>query len=379
MVNDLFLPEWQVKCIRKLLKLNYVKLRLIIFNNNSKSKDLSILKKIRMNKKFLLFELYQKIFISKSKAFKKINCVKLFQNIKTLKCKTTKKRLYSQYFSNEDVKEIRSYKLDFILRFGFGIIIGEILNSAKYGVWSYHHDDEKKYRGSPSLFWEIFYNDPISAAVLQRLTERLDGGIILKKGYFKTISYSLKKNREIIYFESSCWPAKVCVDIKNGNIEYLNAKPSKTNAPIYKRPKNGQTLFFLFKLAKNLIKLIFRSLFIHTIWNIGLIEEPIQSFLNKNFKPNIIWLTEPKKDRFFADPFGLIVNNHRYILCEEFSYKNDKGVISFFKNTKNRFTGPNKIISKHFHLSYPFIFKYNNDIYCIPESFEANKVNYIKL
>ena len=38
----------------------------------------------------------------------------------------------------------------FMLRVGFNIIRGEILNVPKYGVWSFHHDDEVKYRGGPA-------------------------------------------------------------------------------------------------------------------------------------------------------------------------------------------------------------------------------------
>jgi len=44
-----------------------------------------------------------------------------------------------------------------------------------FGVWSWHHGDEDKYRGGPPAFWEIVNADPVTGALLQRLTERLDG------------------------------------------------------------------------------------------------------------------------------------------------------------------------------------------------------------
>jgi len=86
-----------------------------------------------------------------------------------------------RYFNAEDVATINKKDLDFILRFGFNIIRGEILNAARYGVWSFHHDDERKYRGSPPGFWELYYRDPVTGSILQRLTDRLDGGIVLKR------------------------------------------------------------------------------------------------------------------------------------------------------------------------------------------------------
>ena len=64
---------------------------------------------------------------------------------------------YSDYFSNEVVKEIQSCDADFILRFGFRILRGDILHSAKFGVLSLHHGDVETYRGSPPAFWEVFH------------------------------------------------------------------------------------------------------------------------------------------------------------------------------------------------------------------------------
>ena len=95
---------------------------------------------------------------------------------------------------DDDIDLIKSYKLDFIIRFGFGIIKGEILKIPKYGVWSFHHGDEKKIRGGPYCFWEIYNSEPTTGFLLQKLTNRLDGGVVLKKGFLKTQGYSFKKN-----------------------------------------------------------------------------------------------------------------------------------------------------------------------------------------
>ena len=157
--------------------------------------------------------------------------------------------------------------MDFILKFGFGIIRGEILNAARYGVWSYHHADEEKYRGSPPCFWEIYRGDNVTGAMLQRLTNRLDGGIVLKKGYFSTIKSSYAENLDQSYYESAKWPAQVCVDISNSNADYLNAAPSQTTAPILHSPTNLQMLVFALILLRNRLAVRWRSLFRHEKWN----------------------------------------------------------------------------------------------------------------
>ena len=73
-----------------------------------------------------------------------------------------------------NIEEIKKYNLDFILKLSRGIIKGEILNTAEYGIWSFHHDDEMKYRGRPACFWEIYNNDPVTGAILQKLSNKLD-------------------------------------------------------------------------------------------------------------------------------------------------------------------------------------------------------------
>ena len=212
MLDEFVLAGWEINCIKGLLNLGFAKLELIILNEGYK-REISAIKKIKENKHYILFEIFQKFIIRNSDLFRRFNCKKFFEKIDTIPCKTIKKGRFSLYFQKEEIQKINEYKLDFILLFGFGIIKGDILNSAKFGIWSFHHGDERKYRGTPPLFWEIFYNDPISGAILQRLTDRLDAGIVLKKGIYKTINYSLIKTREQIYRESSKWPALICFDI----------------------------------------------------------------------------------------------------------------------------------------------------------------------
>ncbi len=56
---------------------------------------------------------------------------------------------YEHRFPPEAVERIRAADLDVLLRFGFNIIRAQILETARYGVWSYHHGDNREYRGQP--------------------------------------------------------------------------------------------------------------------------------------------------------------------------------------------------------------------------------------
>ncbi len=373
MCKNTYFSKWQAETIRKLLKNKQIECHLLIINeSNSFFERLRILsKKVKFRNLFwLAFSLYSE---SISKTSKKLNLTSQLKGIPVIECRITRKGKHSEYFSNNSINKIMSYKLDFIIKFEFGIIRGEILNAAKYGIWSFHHGDEEKYRGGPPCFWEIYKNDKITGSILQRLTHKLDAGVILKKGFLKT-KYSYINNRNQMYLESSRWPAQVCVDILHNKTNYLYGKPSNTNAPIYFAPTNLQFIKFL--LLSNLRNILdmFKLLFWAGNWNIGIIDKPIHSFLKRNHQRTIKWFPNPSKKGYLADPFALTEINKSHIFFEEFIYKNRKGNISYACYENGRFSKKKIVIKEPFHLSYPYLFKYKGSYHIIPESYEANKV-----
>ncbi len=288
---------------------------------------------------------------------------------------------FSEYFHEDDLKAIKSANLDFILRFGFNIIRGEILNAATYGVWSFHHDDENKYRGGPPGFWPIMKNDSVSGAVMQRLTDRLDAGIILKKAWLKTLLHSYRTNLDVLLFVSSAWPS----DIANQIIAkgYDAVRPSGTSAPIYKVPGNFTMFIFLLKLFRNRIVFYWNDLFRAERWNIGIINRSVQELVFSNTevrREDVLWMRERSSRNYFADPAGFIEENKVHILMEDYSYSENKAHISeaVYDPYSNSFSVPLKSIESKEHLSYPFIFVHGENIYCLPESYRYGYIGLYK-
>lgn len=373
MCNSLYFQQWQANTIQNLLKHKEIECHLLIFDkrNSSCGKIKNLLKNIKI--KEILWQGYLFFSRERFKASKLVDLSSVLADIHQLECQIIKKGKFSEYFKDSDILEIKKHNLDFILRFGFRIIRGEILNTAKFGVWSFHHNDEQKYRGGPACFWEIYNNDKITGSILQRLVNKLDAGIVLKKGFLKT-NCSYVKNKDQMYFESSRWPAQVCADILNGNIEYLRHEPSATKAPIYYAPTNFQFINFFLKTNFKKIKNLFRNLTFVDYWNIGVANVPIHSFLEENSHPPVKWFPRLPKDRFFADPFALVDGNKLHIFYEEYLYNERKGNIAYTCYENGQFSIPKTVINEPFHLSYPYLFKDSKNIYMVPESCEANKI-----
>jgi len=371
--------EWQARCIEHLLRLDNARAVLLIVDDAvASSSPFQTLKRVaKKSSRRLMFDVYHRFFL-RPHAARSVNIAQFLSEATILRCRTVRAGRRSEYFTEADVETIRKFNLDFIIRFAFGIIRGEILRAARYGVWSFQHDDEEKYMGTPPGFWEIYNGDDVTGSVLQRLTDRLDATVVLKKGFLKTIHYSYPRNRDSISYESAWWPAQVCVDIRNGSAAYLNDVPSRTNAPIMPSPSNVQFIIFSLKVFRNATIRICRFLFRHEKWNIGIVASPITAFLNPEVKPRIHWLPQTRSNGFLADPFGIFKDDKLTILCEDFDYRTCKGIISSVESAQTTRPLIRPAIALPVHMSYPYLIVFEGEIYCIPETANAREVALFK-
>lgn len=75
-------------------------------------------------------------------------------------------------------------------------------------------------------------------------------------------------------------------------------------------------------------------------------------------------------DRYWADPFGWRRDGAFFIFCEEVLYAEQRGHISAVPiDEEGNVRGPAiRIIDEPYHLSYPFLFEYDGELYMLPES-----------
>jgi len=269
----------------------------------------------------------------------------------------------STYFKSEDIEKIRSYDLDFILRFGFDIIRGDVLKAARHGIWSYHHDDERVVRGGPPGFWEFMKKIPSNGVILQQLTDELDKGLILKRLKFDTVLHSYKFHPNRLLTESEFLPLQVCKElIVNGKLE---PELSQSKAPIMHPPKNLRMMWYFWLCIWRKFVFHWNYYFRQEDWNVGYYSNTI---------PNEIhWLKPPKTD-YFADPFVISNEDDTYLFFEWFSNKNGKADLAVAKKSED-FKVYHKISDFPEHRSYPYVFDYKGEIYCIPEANRTKKVS----
>lgn len=384
MVNSLTVEHWQYETIKMLMD-NGMKLSLVIQNSGTTTPP-PFFKKIKdYPYRRVLFRVWNR-FIFKPRSKFPADISELTQDIPTIFCNPKIKGI-STYFEEIDIQEIRNQNLDFILRFGFNIVRGDILNVTKYGIWSYHHDDERIIRGGPPGFWEFMRKIPSNGVILQRLTNSLDKGIILKRIQFKTILHSYKAHLDQLYFGGEIMPLQVCKELINTGV--LKEEPSASEAPIVHPPRNFKMIQYFWKSMWRRLVFHLDDLFRQEDWNVGVCETSIDDFIECKDKDslNIQWFKKPRKNCYFADPFVIKTKKDTYVFFEWYSYQKGKADLAVALKSEN-FEKYHKLTNFKEHRSYPYVFENNGDIYCVPEAnatkqvvlyrFDENKLTFEK-
>lgn len=267
-----------------------------------------------------------------------------------------------------DVARVMAHRPDILVRFGFNILRGPVLEAPPLGIWSFHHGDEEQYRGGPACFWEFLHDAPVTGAMLQRLTDKLDGGRVLHKGWFPTIRHALPATVDTVLLGSAPWVARQCQRVLHEGTVAAEGVPSRTHAPIYKYPTNGTFLRFAWSTLWRKLQFHWQELTRHEEWNIGVVDAPITALFKVKQLEQVEWMSLAP-GTFRADPFGWTDANGTHILHELWDQGRGTAVLQVLTAS-----GP-KAKEEHTcstpfrgHLSYPYTFQHEGRVYCVPES-----------
>ncbi|BAY07116.1 glucosamine inositolphosphorylceramide transferase family protein [Calothrix sp. NIES-2098] len=135
-----------------------------------------------------------------------------------------------------------------------------------------------------------------------------------------------------------------------------------------------------FSLLANLAKTFVRR---KTDWVIGIYtgESPVKLGSPKNFRNPVLTAKDvtdvPAK--FVADPFMVREDGSWYLFFEVLNNRRKKGEIALAtSNDGYSWKYQQIVLTEAFHLSYPYVFKFQNEYYMIPESYEANSIRLYK-
>jgi hypothetical protein len=323
--------------------------------------------------------LFRRLFKIERDAFDSVDLQPLLQGADLLEV-IPEQRKFTDRFDSATIERLAHQQLDVMLRFGFRIVRGPILETARYGVWSFHHGDNREYRGGPPMFWEMYEGNPVCGVTLQILTDQLDGGKVIYRALEKTNSFSLYLNRDRNYskakesvlrrlrqIHASGWPALQDLDTYSEQQPYSKA--------IYRTPGNLVMLYFLARIGGRALGRALLDFLTEEQWFIAWRRRPQPAPAVPAIAASPWRLLRPPRGYFYADPFLIEHQGRHFIFFEDFEYASKRAVIAWVElDSEGNPSQPRLAVSSDCHLSYPFLFEHDAQIYMIPETRERHRI-----
>lgn len=277
-------------------------------------------------------------------------------------------------YNAEDILKIKSLGLNLLIKSGNEILRGEILNVCKNGVISLYYGDNYINRCGPSSFWQTMNKKERTGFTIQRLKDELNGNDILFKGYVPTLwMYTL--NYVTLVKISNPFLHHVINDITSNDPKFSVKEKKPYCQLLCTSPSIIDQIFYVYKTLNILYtKIIYKILGRNLRWSVS--YQFVEDWKN-------IMLCKLKRipnppNRFLADPFVIKKNNSHFCFVEDYDYKKKRGHISVYEITKDHCKEIGIALEEIFHLSYPFLFEYDGNLYMCPETSETKDIRLYK-
>jgi hypothetical protein len=392
LLDDSKLSRFSARIIEDIQASNFARIELLVFKKKTtpspaanQPKPGGLRRRLLDSKtrRQTLYEFYLKFDKRKKPAnhpLDKLDGSQVLAGIESMEVEPEGKKFVHK-FPAESLERIRAKNLDVLIRFGFNILHGGILQAARYGVWSYHHGDNDYYRGGPAHFWELAEASPVSGVILQVLTEELDGGKVLCKSLFPTQkTLFASANRYAPYWGSTEFVIRKLNELHQFGWEHvekmaLPPAPYQGKRKLYSKPTNLDMARWLAPvLLKKAIQYPFpRKPIKH--WQIAIRAHRKPLFEGGDLE-GFRWIDAPK-GHFWADPFGFEHAGKNWIFYENYSYAKKRAWIDCAEiSADGELISPTTCLdTADRHYSYPHIFRAGPEIYMVPESYDSLQVD----
>lgn len=373
-IDGLHVPAWVHELSVRLAASEFAALQLVVINKSNQKQNSNSFIKLLRNFRYAAFILFRKFENKYAKikpdAQQPKNLGDVIKNISSVYVNPSQKNNHL-VFGDDDLQQLKKYDIDVYIKIGNGILPDEVLTLSRFGFWAFDDGNCFVKRGIYSGVWEVIKHEDITS---NALLMHLPGNKVLEL-YTSTgaTANAIKKNINLVYWKSlSFITRKLKALYEKGDAQFMhNLKPYKGNIGKCFMPSNGIFIPYVLKYLTQKISTKLKKKKSFEQWVLLYNKENDDKLITdiKNYKT-----ITPPADRFWADPS--ILSNGRpqdYIFIEEYLYKTKKAHISVIEMSKDgKYEAPKIVLDKPYHLSYPFIFKDENDYYMIPET-SANK------
>jgi len=237
-------------------------------------------------------------------------------------------------------------------------------SAPRHGVWAIAPMDDGRPGGAPSRFWELRdRNGTATTAVVA-----LDGDArrLVAQGSARADPLSLTRTRA-----SAAWASARLV---LRCLRLLERKPALPREHAHTQPPGSPpatiTIAHAARTAIRGIAAKSRKASLRDEWFVAVRPRTGAG----RARPPLRALENPG-GRYLADPFPIEVGGRHFLFVEDYSKADGRGSISVLEaGSSDDWSPPRRVLQREHHLSYPFVFEHEGEIYMLPETMEAGRV-----
>lgn len=303
--------------------------------------------------------------------YNKLNLNSVVENHVTIRSVISDKNYYT--FEDVEINRVKELNLDIIIKFCAGIFRGDIVNSARLGIITTQYSSDYFNRGEFSGFWEVYAQQDATEFSIKHLIDKTECGGALIRGKLKTQSFFLL-NQAAMYEKTSQCLRQLLIKtaVQDKLPPYLLSTPCSNN--FYSIPKLHNSIYYLSKLFyRFFVKAIYRLFGYNRQWNV--------SFVRSDWRNAILCQGVSIKNppnHFLADPFVISRFGKDYCFVEDWDFSTERGCIAVYELYEKTSKRIGVAIEEPFHMSFPYLFEYQGNLYMCPETAENNDIRIYK-
>ncbi len=273
--------------------------------------------------------------------------------------------------SPADIEHIRNQQLDVLLFLGEKQRWGRIPHLARYGLWAFQFGNHQ-----PPAFWEVVEGIPTIPSGLWICADEereeqpiytsvapgdnISPAVIRNHIYLKTAQFAVRKLEQLHHFGEQALEPELCPRPDE-------SLPSPKGEGI---PNNLQMTWAFSRLVGGFLKDLYkRKVDLEARWDIAF------RFGGDRLDIGNLQVIPPPKGGFWADPFPWQHEGRYYIFFEELMFSDEKGLLRVMEVKQDgSWSEPITILEKEYHLSYPFLFEWEGDLYMLPETMQNETI-----
>jgi hypothetical protein len=353
-------PAWISGTLSGLYKADFLDIRLVALDVGSLESPRSR----ASGSPALLFTLYEKLdyrlFKSAPDAFAHVEVIEDLRRPNVL----------TDLTDDSTLAAVRSEELDVVLWFASTRPRAELLDCARFGVWAVNHDESRTYPSDPSFARQLLDDQAVAATALQILGDKDDSDRVIYRSFSAIDPHSLYRSRNAAYWKAAHFMLRRLEHLHKGGWDFIRDLPTYKEPAARDRdirqPSNAEMLRFLVRLVARALRSRLRKILYRETWFLAYrygggtsSADDLRDYVS----------VFPPHGHYFADPFVTRHDDRHYVLFEDYLTVEDRGVISYLElDATEHGLVPQVALTRDFHLSYPFTFALDGQLFMVPET-----------